>query len=145
MAPSRFMKKKHTTIRSARRCTDAGLSPLAAAAPEWNRVSSVEHPMRPNIMEKRARYRLLYPPMGYKSLATPMKGFRAYGLIIIVIYNCCLDASIPSSLNNGNPIDHINVMTPPLKLNCTIAIHDKNLPEKMNDNCVKYALVERIG
>ena len=113
-APSKFMQKKHITIKSANRRTESGpCSKAASVDPAPNRKSSVEQPKRPMNIDESAKYLLLYPFIMSRSEVTPIKGFNAKGVMIIVMYSCCLAASIPRLLNNGNPTLHINVMMPP--------------------------------
>ena len=48
VAPSKFIMKKQTTMKSARCRTDSGPASTAAAAdPEWNSTNNVEHPTTP--------------------------------------------------------------------------------------------------
>mmetsp|Transcript_5821 Transcript_5821/g.9519 ORF Transcript_5821/g.9519 Transcript_5821/m.9519 type:complete len:84 (+) Transcript_5821:502-753(+) len=83
--------------------------------------------------------------MGNKSLATPIKGFIAHGAKIMVMYNCCLDASIPNSLKRGRPSDMTRAKTPPEMKHCCMAIQERNSQEKKEDSSVKNCLVELNG
>ena len=83
--------------------------------------------------------------MGNKSLATPIDGLSAYGLMIIVVYSCCLDASIPNSLNRGRPTDHKSVHVPPFRAKFSTASQERNFQVKIDDRCVRKVLVDCRG
>lgn len=63
----------------------------------------------------------------------------------MVLYNCCLEASIPNSLKRGRLSDMTRAKTPPEMKHCCMAIQERNFQEKKEDSSVKNCLVELNG